>query len=154
MLITVSFQFIKYFKIWGNHWCQFILCYFIFLKSKSKNHQHWLFFENLKELAAFMSEPSRTCSFVDGYFVSQVFSEPWLYIRTHSSIFFWEPWLSTKEPCQWQLDLILYVMTTKAYFYFYFSVWFKAFEKIWNQRTTHSGYLKILKELVGFVKEP
>ncbi len=31
---------------------------------------------------------------------------------------------------------------------------FKAFEKFQNQRTTHSGYLKILKELVGFVKEP
>jgi hypothetical protein len=49
-------------------------------------------------------------------------------------------------------------MTTKAYFYFYFSLWFKAFENFQNQRTTHSGYLKILKEFGGFcertIKEP
>jgi hypothetical protein len=40
------------------------------------------------------------------------------------------------------------------FIYFYFSLSFKAFENFENQRTTHSGYLKILKELVGFVKEP
>lgn len=51
-LITVSFQFIKYFKIWRNHWCHFILFYFIFWKSKSKNRQHRFFWK-----------PQRTGSF-------------------------------------------------------------------------------------------
>jgi hypothetical protein len=44
-------------------------------------------------------------------------------------------------------------MTTKALFLFLVSG-FKAFENFQNQRTTNSGYLKTLKELVGFVKEP
>ncbi len=152
-LITVSFQFIKIFQ---NLKKSLVPSYFIlFLKNQNQRTTSINYLKTSKNWQLSWMNHQEHAVLWMVYFISQVFSEPWLYIRIHSSFFFWEPWLSTKEPCQWQLDLFLHVMTTKALFLFLFLVsGFKAFENFQNQRTTNSGYLKTLKELVGFVKEP
>jgi hypothetical protein len=103
-----------------------------------------------------MNEPSsRTCSFVGGYFISQAFSKPWLYIRIHSSIFFLRTMVINQRTVPVTTGSVPACYDHKCLFFICILVsGFKAFEKFQNQRTTHSGYLKILKELVGFVKEP
>lgn len=85
-LITVSFQFIKIFQ---NLKKSLVPSYFIlFLKNQNQRTTSINYFENLKELAAFMNEPSRTCSFVDGLFHFSSFLRTMVIYQNPFFIFF------------------------------------------------------------------